>query len=143
MNAIGAYGGNMISLGFDVVTPAPPTTTGANLNGYTIRIGTTTATSLTTWLPTSTVLFTVPSLVTTVGWNTHTFNSPYFWDGVSNLVIETCFDNYAGTYDTPTMPLCGRPPRPFLPALTTARKGEVYAPIPLFQRPSHSVPICS
>ena len=99
MNAIGAYGGNMISLGFDVVTPAPPTTTGANLNGYTIRIGTTTATSLTTWLPTSTVLFTVPSLVTTVGWNTHTFNSPYFWDGVSNLVIETCFDNYAGTYD--------------------------------------------
>ena len=113
MNAIGAYGGNMISLGFDVVTPTTPTSLGNNLNGYTIKIGTTTATSLATWLPTTTTLFTVPSLVTTVGWNTHTFNSPYFWDGVSNLVIETCFDNYAGTSNYTTNAVVRQTTTPF------------------------------
>jgi hypothetical protein len=30
-----------------------------------------------------------------VGWNTHTFTTPFFWDGVSNLLINTC--SYSST----------------------------------------------
>jgi gliding motility-associated-like protein len=28
-----------------------------------------------------------------VGWNTHTFQTPYDWDGSSNLLVDICFEN--------------------------------------------------
>ncbi|NVO20931.1 MAG: CotH kinase family protein [Bacteroidetes bacterium] len=31
-----------------------------------------------------------------VGWNTHTFSTPFFWDGISNLLINTCSYNSNG-----------------------------------------------
>lgn len=30
------------------------------------------------------------SYVAQVGWNTHGFSTPFFWDGISNLLINTC-----------------------------------------------------
>jgi hypothetical protein len=99
LNALGVGGGNLLSIGFNLQTAAPPTSTGANLNGFTIKGGLTTATSLTGWLPTTTTLWTASQYVSTIGWNTHTFTTPFFWDGVSNIVIETCYDNYTGTSD--------------------------------------------
>lgn len=43
----------------------------------------------------------------TLGWNVHNFHTPFYWDGVSNLLIETCFNNtcFSGNaemYYTPT-----------------------------------------
>jgi PKD repeat protein len=29
----------------------------------------------------------------TIGWNTHDFTTPFLWDGVSDLIIETCFSD--------------------------------------------------
>jgi hypothetical protein len=36
-----------------------------------------------------------PQTVTliTQGWKNHTFSTPFVWDGVSNIMIETCFSN--------------------------------------------------
>ncbi len=34
-----------------------------------------------------------------VGWNTITFDTPFTWDGTSNLLVETCFNNTAWTAD--------------------------------------------
>lgn len=31
----------------------------------------------------------------TVGWNTHTFTTPFYWDGLSNIIINTC--SYSST----------------------------------------------
>lgn len=31
--------------------------------------------------------------INTTGWNTHTLDVPYNWDGFSNLIVEVCFDN--------------------------------------------------
>lgn len=31
-----------------------------------------------------------------VGWNTHTFTTPFYWDGVSNILINTCSYNSVG-----------------------------------------------
>ena len=31
-----------------------------------------------------------------VGWNTHTFTTPFYWDGVSNILINTCAFNTSG-----------------------------------------------
>lgn len=33
------------------------------------------------------------SFNTTLGWNTFAFDYPYYWDGVSNILIQVCFDN--------------------------------------------------
>jgi len=32
-----------------------------------------------------------------VGWNTHTFTTPFYWDGVSNILINTCSFSSAGS----------------------------------------------
>jgi hypothetical protein len=99
LSGLGVAPGKHAFLAFDVVTPAPPTASGtapdgSNLKNFTIKMGSTTATAITGFLPVTTTVYTVPQFVTTVGWNVHTFTTPFFWDGISNLVIETCFENY-------------------------------------------------
>lgn len=99
LSGLGIAPGNMLSLAFDVVTPTPPTASGtapdgSNLKNFTIKMGSTTATAISGFLPVTTTVYTVPQFITTVGWNVHTFTTPFFWDGISNLVIETCYDNY-------------------------------------------------
>ncbi|MDO7873820.1 tail fiber domain-containing protein [Hymenobacter sp. ASUV-10] len=65
---------------------------------FTIKVGHTTATTATGAMLATSTVFTGP--VTTVpGWNTHPFSTPFVWDGTSNLVIETCFDNTAAISD--------------------------------------------
>ncbi len=92
--ALGANGGAIESLAFDVVVPNSATSTGHNHDNYTIKLGNTSVTSLTTWQSGLTQVYTTPTYQTVAGWNTHTFSSPFVWDGVSNIVIEVCFDNY-------------------------------------------------
>lgn len=40
-----------------------------------------------------TIVKTLASYNTTAGWNDFVFDTPYSWDGTSNLVVEFCFDN--------------------------------------------------
>ena len=47
------------------------------------------------WLPTTSV-YGPTNYTTTVGWNSFTLTTPFNWDGTSNIVIETCFDNPDG-----------------------------------------------
>jgi trimeric autotransporter adhesin len=69
-------------------------------NGFTISMGNTTATNLGTGF--------VSGLLTQVysgnytsqaGSNVFNFTTPFFWDGVSNLVINFCFDNGSASAD--------------------------------------------
>jgi hypothetical protein len=39
----------------------------------------------------------VPSATPGYAANTFTFSTPYFWDGTSNLLIETCFNSFSST----------------------------------------------
>ncbi|MFM8959775.1 MAG: hypothetical protein ACKOKH_05900, partial [Bacteroidota bacterium] len=93
--ALGATPGNIGSIAFDVATVvATP------LQGYTIKMGTTTDTAFTTtagWRSGLSTVYSGPSTgyVPVSGWNTHLFTPAYFWDGTSNLVIEVCFNNTA------------------------------------------------
>ncbi|MBT7142286.1 MAG: hypothetical protein HN894_03025, partial [Bacteroidetes bacterium] len=93
--AMGMLGEMVQSIAFDVVTPA-----GASLNDYTISIGTTQITSLTTWQTGLVDVYYNSSYATTAGWNVHAFTDPWVWDGVSNIIIQTCFDNYPNGYTT-------------------------------------------
>jgi hypothetical protein len=38
------------------------------------------------------------NFVPLAGWNVHTFTSPFFWNGASNLLIDICTDLIPGNY---------------------------------------------
>lgn len=96
LNAAGMTAGDISSLAFDVDQAS-----GTALSGFSIKIGTTnlnqfgTNTSFQTGL---TQVFGPVSYTESTGSNVHTFSSPYNWNGTSNLIIETCFNN--GSYTT-------------------------------------------
>lgn len=94
LNAAGILGGQINQVAWNV-TAINGTTT---YNSYTISIGTTATTSLSTWETGLTQVFGPTNINIATGWNTHTFTTPYLWDGVSNLVVEVCFDNLATSY---------------------------------------------
>ncbi len=93
LTGLGLGAGDITSLGFNV---AGTTGNPATLNGYTIKIAQTATTVMTS-------AFLAPVFSTVFGpvnytpalnsINTHTFSSPFTWDGVSNLVIDICFYN--------------------------------------------------
>ena len=89
--AAGLNAGNITSLGFTT------TTIGGTVNNFTIKMGHTPATVLTTTFetPVLTTVFTQASFTTVLGLNTHTFTTPFNWDGTSNILIEICQVNAA------------------------------------------------
>lgn len=91
LNALGVSGGGMTSVGFMVVTPS-----GIPLQNFTISLGTTSDSVLSTnagFVSGMTQVYSVPTYTDVVGWNTHVFAQPFFWNGTTNLIIETCFNN--------------------------------------------------
>jgi len=109
LQSAGASAGLISSLAFDIVTASPATSSSSNLQGFNIKIGTTTATSLSSsWQTGLTSAFSTTSYVSTTGWNTHSFSTPFFWDGTSNIVIETCFDNYVSGADYSSNAVCNQ-----------------------------------
>ena len=92
LTAAGFTAGTQISsLAFDVVS----NTNALGYNGFTIKLGNTTATSLTTTFLTTptTQVYTIANFNPTVGWSNHVFQTPFTWDGTSNLLVETYFSN--------------------------------------------------
>jgi hypothetical protein len=103
LQALNMPAGPISALSFYVVTPNGPTTTGVlgnNHNNLTIKMKNTSITAMNSTSLESglTQVFTTPTYQTVTGWNTHTFQTPFVWDGVSNLLVETCFDNYTTGY---------------------------------------------
>jgi len=92
LSALGMMQGPIQSISFKVVAP-----TGAPLSNYEIRIGSTTRSSmLGTYLETNlTTVYTNSSYTDVIGWNEHILNTPFFWDGISNIIVETSFKNNA------------------------------------------------
>ena len=77
------------SLSFDIasVNSCP------SLAGYTIKIGHTTNTTAGSWVTGLTTVLTAATYTPSTGINTHTFNTPFAYNGTSNLVVEVCFNN--------------------------------------------------
>ena len=88
--ANGGGAGNITSIAFNVnsVNGCGP------LPNFTIRMGTTTQTAFTTttFITGLSQVYNVASYQPVAGWNTHTFDSAFNWDGTSNVVIEVSFD---------------------------------------------------
>ncbi len=87
----GFYGGEINSIAFNVVSIG---TSGVHKN-FTIRIASTNLNNLSTNFETNgfITVYGPFDYQPVVGLNTHTFSTPFVWDGVSNIIIETCFSN--------------------------------------------------
>lgn len=93
LSAANIAAGNITAISFSV-----PTGSADVMNNFTIRIGTTTATSLTTTFDASaTAIVYGPSAVSAAtGLNTYTFSTPFNWNGTSNIIIQACHDVVTG-----------------------------------------------
>lgn len=94
LNAMGFIGGKITEISWEV-TAINGTTT---YNAYQIYMGCTPTTSLTNWETGLTQVMAPQNITISTGWNTHQLTTAYEWDGVSNLVVEICYDNLAVTY---------------------------------------------
>jgi hypothetical protein len=98
LTALGMPPGSFTSVAFNVAAADP-----ASMASFTIKMGGTTATSMTaTYLPASTytTVYGPSTYTASTGWNTHTFTTPFVWNGTDNVVIEVCFDNAAYTFNS-------------------------------------------
>jgi hypothetical protein len=96
--ALGAPGGAIGSLAFNVASVQ-----GVPLQGFYIKMGHTALSALTsTFVPNLTTVYNATAYTEVLGWNTHTFQTPFVWNGTDNLVIETCFNNSSYTYNATT-----------------------------------------
>lgn len=87
MVAAGMIPGDIVSVAFNVVNPA-----GAVLEGFTVSIGNTAASEMTeAWEQGLTPVWGPLDHTDVGGWNTHTFDTPFTWDGSSNIIVQTCF----------------------------------------------------
>jgi hypothetical protein len=93
--ATGLQPGNIVSLAVDVVQL--PLIGGSVLQNFSISMGRTNLTNLPPAVQTgingmTQVLF-MPFDTIQTGINTYTFITPFNWDGISNLLLEICFNN--------------------------------------------------
>lgn len=90
--AAGMSSGAIIGLDFDVATVA-----GQPLQGFTIKLGHSAQASLGTWESNLLQVFGPATVTPAAGWNSHAFCAGFMWDGVQNLVVETCHQNTSFT----------------------------------------------
>lgn len=97
LQALGLSAGTITDIGFNVLTKNS-TQPYAN---FTVKMGCTGLSQLpASFVQGLSVVGNPVSYTTTTGWNTHTLDVPFNWDGFSNLIIEICFDNSSYTqYD--------------------------------------------
>ncbi len=85
--AAGITGGKIDQLDFNVTL----------INGitlyheYTINMGCTNATALSTWISGLYNVYTPKNYSVVTGWNSHPFDNAFEWDGISNVIVEICF----------------------------------------------------
>lgn len=115
LTALGATAGSINSVSFNVAVPEPASSGGNHMKNYSIKMKQTTSTALsTTWETGLTQVYTNVQYASITGWNLHTFTTPFVWDGVSNLIVEVCFDNYVAGYDYSSNATCYNSATPFV-----------------------------
>lgn len=91
LTAAGIMPGNLSGLALNLNDLG---TADAGLTNFTIKIGCTSATEMTTWDDAGPVEVMAPMDVTIApGWNWFNFDESYYWNGVDNIIVETCFNN--------------------------------------------------
>ena len=89
-------GSNINGIAFNVINKG----SSAPYQGFTIGMQHTNLNALTAFVQTGfTTTFNPANVTTALGWNWHMFNNSFQWDGVSNVLIQVCYDNSNWTSD--------------------------------------------
>ena len=89
ISANGTSAGPITSIAFNVSSIG-----GQAMNSFSVKMKNSSLNSLTGFESGFTTVYTNSAYnVATTGWQTINLASPFLWDGVSNLIIEVCFDN--------------------------------------------------
>lgn len=93
LQALGLTSGAITDIAFNVTSKL----SNQPYNAFTIKMGCTSLDQLsaTAYVSGLSQVLNPVAYTTSVGWNNHTLDVPYNWDGFSNLVIEVCYDNAA------------------------------------------------
>jgi hypothetical protein len=92
----GGAPGVITKIGFNVVGAASQI-----MNGFNIKMQTTTAASVSGFINTGwTIVYTGTYTVPGTGWQYIDLQTPFYWNGTQNLLIEICFDNTSWTANT-------------------------------------------
>ena len=87
MHAAGMNAGDINGIAFDIVASS-----GSTLTNFQVEMKSTTQNSIINWDDNNLTTQFGPSNYTDhIGWNQHNFSSPFYWDGISNILIKTCF----------------------------------------------------
>lgn len=92
LTASGLTSGTITSMAWDVASK----NSSMPYSGFTIKMSCTNLNQLTSGNFVSgafTTVFGPATINTTSGWNTHSLSNTFDWDGVSNILIEVCFNN--------------------------------------------------
>lgn len=92
LTTAGMTAGNINSLAFKVSQA-----NGTALQGFTIAMKNTLSSNLSNFETGATTVYNPTNYSETAGLNTHVFSSPFYWDGTSNILIQTCFNNSSYT----------------------------------------------
>jgi len=98
LQAAGLLAGNITELAVNVASVGSPA-----MSNFTISIGNTNLNAFSTpaYETGLTTVFTSPSFTfTNTGWQTITFDTPFYWDGNSNIIIQFCYDNSSFSTNT-------------------------------------------
>ena len=95
LSAAGYIAGNLTELSIDISALAADAPDRI-LNGFTLKIASISnaTTAITTFqTPTFTTVYGPVNYTPVIGLNTHTFTSPFAWDGTSNIIVDYCYGN--------------------------------------------------
>ena len=96
LQAAGFSGGKITELSWETTAQNGAT---SNFHGFTIRMGCTNQNSINSWQSGLSTVFSPQTVTASLGWNDFQFTTAYEWDGISNLIVEVCFNNLnSGAY---------------------------------------------
>lgn len=91
LTAAGMSAGPINSLAFNVASVGSPA-----MSSYVLKMGHTTLTTFSALVTTGmTQVYANASMTPALGWFTLNFPTPFIWDGTSNIIVESCFNNSA------------------------------------------------
>jgi gliding motility-associated-like protein len=96
LTAAGISAGKLSSIGFNV---SAMNSFGSPLQSFTIKIKCTSANTISTFDNAGlNQVFFASSYSPTTGWSQHNFTQAYEWDGISNILIDICYDILPGSW---------------------------------------------